>query len=81
MPGGGEAFVAINGSEITRHDRIRIGFHYLICIWCYRYGKQLRALRKIASVLPEHVDDRSQEALPHSSKERMKQVLRETWRE
>ena len=61
--------------------RIRIAFHYLICIWCYRYGKQLRALRKIASSLPEHVDDRSQEALPYSSKERMKQVLRETQRD
>ena len=58
--------------------RIRIAFHYLICIWCYRYGKQLRALRKIASLLPEHVDDCSQEALPYSSKERIKQVLRET---
>jgi hypothetical protein len=56
--------------------RVRIGFHYLICIWCYRYGKQLRALRKITSLLPEHVD--SQEALPYSSKERIKQVLRET---
>ena len=58
--------------------RIKIRFHYLICIWCYRYGKQLQALRKIASSLPEHVDDCSQETLPHSSKERMKQVLRET---
>jgi hypothetical protein len=61
--------------------RIKIRFHYLICIWCYRYGKQLHALRKIASSLPEHVDDCSQETLPDSSKERMKQVLRETLHE
>src|SRR5215469_7773426 len=27
--------------------RIKIRFHYLICIWCYRYGKQLHALRKL----------------------------------
>ena len=58
--------------------RIKIRFHYLICVWCYRYGKQLDTLRKIASSLPEHVDDCSQETLPASSKERMKQVLRET---
>jgi len=58
--------------------RIRIGFHYLICIWCYRYGKQLRALRKVTSLLPEHVDDCSQEVLPYLSKERIKQVLRDT---
>jgi len=61
--------------------RIKIRFHYLICGWCYRYGKQLHALRKIASSLPEHVDDCSQETLPDSSKERMKQVLRETLHE
>jgi hypothetical protein len=57
--------------------RINIRLHYLICVWCYRYGKQLRALRKIASSLPEHVDDCSQESLPDSSKERMKRLLRE----
>ena len=56
---------------------IKIRFHYLICVWCYRYGEQLRALRKIASSLPEHLDECSQEALPYSSKERMKQSLRE----
>jgi len=58
--------------------RIKIRFHYLICIWCYRYGKQLQALRKIASSLPEHVDDCCPETLPQSSKERIKQALRET---
>jgi len=58
--------------------RIRIAFHYLICIWCYRYGKQLQALRRIASSLPDHMDDCAQETLPDSTKERMKQILRET---
>jgi len=58
--------------------RIKIRFHYLICVWCHRYGKQLRALREIASSLPEHVNNRCSETLPHSSKERIKQALRET---
>ena len=57
--------------------RIKIRFHYLICVWCYRYGEQLRALRKIASSLSEHADECGQETLPYSSKERMKQALRE----
>jgi hypothetical protein len=57
--------------------RIKIRFHYLICFWCYLYGEQLRALRKIASSLPEHLDECGQEVLPYSSKERMKQALRE----
>jgi hypothetical protein len=57
--------------------RIKIRLHYLICVWCYRYGKQLHALRKITSSLPEHLDDCSQGTLPYSSKERMKRMLRE----
>jgi hypothetical protein len=61
--------------------RVKIRLHYLICVWCYRYGKQLRALRKLASSLPEHADDCCQETLTYSSKERMKQVLRETHHE
>ena len=61
--------------------RIKIRFHYLICFWCYLYGEQLRALRKIASSLPEHVDDCCPETLPSSSKERIKQALRETHHE
>jgi hypothetical protein len=58
--------------------RIKLRFHYLICIWCQRYEKQLRALRKIASSLPERVDDCCPETLPDSSKERLKQALRES---
>jgi hypothetical protein len=57
--------------------RIKIRFHYLICVWCYRYGKQLRALRRFASSLPEHADECGQETLPYSSKERIRQALRE----
>ena len=57
--------------------RIKIRFHYLICVWCYRYGKQIQALRKFASLLPEHADECGQEILSYSSKERMRQALRE----
>src|SRR5271163_3312481 len=52
--------------------RIKIRVHYLICVWCYRYEKQLRELRKVASLLPEHADECGQETLPDSSRERMK---------
>ena len=37
--------------------RIKIRLHYLICVWCYRYAEQLQTFRKIASSLPEHMDD------------------------
>ena len=58
--------------------RIKIRFHYLICVWCQRYGTQIQALRKIASSLAEHVDDCSADTLPYTSKERIKRALRET---
>src|SRR6201996_2357843 len=61
--------------------RIKIRIHYLICVWCYRYGKQIRGLRKIAASLPEHADECGQETLPSSSKERIKEALRETQKE
>jgi hypothetical protein len=57
--------------------RIKLRFHYLMCAWCRRYEKQLQALRKVSSALPEHVDDCCPETLPASSKERLKQALRE----
>ena len=57
--------------------RIRLRFHYLICAWCQRYEKQLRGLREMASSLPDHVDGFCPETLSDSSKERLKQALRE----
>ena len=57
--------------------RIKLRLHYLICAWCQRYEEQLRALRKIASLFPERADDCCPETLPDSSKERLKQALRE----
>jgi hypothetical protein len=63
--------------KLSLATRIKIRFHYLICVWCYRYGEQLRALRKITASLPEHLDKCGHETLPYSSKERMKQALRE----
>src|ERR1700758_2848889 len=61
--------------------RIKIRFHYLICVWCSRYGEQLRALRKITASLPEHLDECGREALSCSARERMKRVLREKQQE
>ncbi len=44
---------------------------------CQRYEKQLRGLREIASLLAEHADEFCRKNLSHSSKERLKQALRE----
>lgn len=63
--------------KLPLSTRIKIRFHYLICVWCYRYGEQLQALRKTAASLSEHLDECGRDALPHSSKEGMKRALRE----
>jgi hypothetical protein len=57
--------------------RIKLRFHFLICAWCQRYGKQLRALRRIAASALEHADQICPETLSDSSKERLKRALRE----
>ena len=56
--------------------RIKLRFHFLICVWCQRYERQLWALRKIASSVPEWVDEIYPETLSDSSTERLKQALR-----
>jgi hypothetical protein len=56
--------------------RFKLRFHFLICVWCHRYERQLWALRRIASSAPEHVDDIFPTALSSSAKERLKQALR-----
>jgi len=58
--------------------RIKLRFHFLICIWCQRYERQLWALRKIASSVSERVADIYPETLSDRSKEQLKQSLRGT---
>jgi len=68
-------------SKLSLTMRIKLRLHYLICAWCQRYEKQLHELRKIASSVPDHVDDFSADTLSLTAKERMKEALRENRRE
>ena len=62
--------------RLPMSTRIKLRFHFLICAWCQRYEKQLRALRKIAASALEHADQICPETLSDSSKERLKRALR-----
>ena len=64
-------------SKLSLTMRIKLRLHYLICAWCQRYEKQLHELRKIASSIPDHVDEFSVDTLSPTAKERMKEALRE----
>ena len=37
--------------------RIKLRLRHLICAWRQRYERHLKALRKVSSALPEHVDE------------------------
>lgn len=68
-------------SKVSLTMRIKLRLHYLICAWCQRYEKQLHKLRKFASSVPDHLDDFSADTLSLTTKERMKEALREDRRE
>jgi hypothetical protein len=67
--------------RLPMSTQIKLRFHFLICVWCQRYERQLRALRNIAASAPEHLDQICPETLSDSSKERLKRTLRgrEPW--
>src|SRR5260221_2566338 len=44
-------------SKLSLTMRIKQSLPYLICACCQRYEKQLHALTKFASSVPDHVDD------------------------
>src|SRR5258708_28092848 len=62
-------------SKLSLTMRIKLRLHYLICVWCQRYEKQLRELRKFASSVPDHVNDFSADTLSPTAKEWMKESL------
>ncbi len=68
-------------SKLSLTMRIRLRVHYLICAWCQRYEKQLHALRKFASSVPDHLNDFSADTLSPTAKEKMKETLRKERRE
>ena len=58
------------------HTRFRLRIHNLMCSFCERYARQLKAMRKMASHFPEKIGDISEETLPSEVKERMREALR-----
>ena len=57
--------------------RLLIRLHFTICVWCKRYGEQLKFLRKCGSGFAEKGCGRGIETLPSGARERLKNALRE----
>ena len=59
----------------TWKTRLRMRLHWLICVWCERYYKQLKFLHQAAPRLPEKLQTASNQGLSAEAKERMIQRL------
>ena len=58
------------------HQRLRIRLHFTVCVWCERYGEQLRSLRIFSRCFPEQGCEHGDTVLPLMARERLKEALR-----
>jgi hypothetical protein len=55
--------------------KLRMRWHYGICIWCRRYHEQIGLLGKLSRAFPEHSCDHGAPQLSDAAKARLKQAL------
>lgn len=60
----------------SRQVRFRMRLHYLICVWCERYAKQLKFLHRLAPRFPEQLETVSRPPLSPETKQAMVHRLR-----
>jgi hypothetical protein len=53
---------------LSRVQRLGLRIHLMLCVWCSRYGKQIKFLR----VAAQHCDHEHEPALPPEAKERIR---------
>ncbi|HEY5812364.1 MAG TPA: hypothetical protein VIT23_06905 [Terrimicrobiaceae bacterium] len=57
--------------------RILIRLHFGICIWCRRYGDQLKYLRRYSAEFSREGSEQAGPALSFDARERIKKALHE----
>lgn len=60
--------------ELTPGERVRMRLHFLICVWCRRYVRQLQTMRGVARAHAEGADTDAG-GLSDEARERMKRAL------
>jgi hypothetical protein len=55
--------------------RLRMRLHFLICVWCHRYLKQLECLHQHAHGVQEHVPEFTRHGLSAVAKQRIVEQL------
>jgi hypothetical protein len=63
-------------TTLPRGTRWKMKLHFTLCVWCRRYRKQLRVLRRTLLVLTAKEPDLLNEKLPADAKERLKEALK-----
>jgi hypothetical protein len=58
--------------KLPWRKRIEIRVHFLVCVWCVRYSKQLNFLR---DTTPRYADRIKSNPLPLEAKQRIKRAL------
>ena len=62
--------------QLTLRERVTLRLHFLICVYCLRYLKQLRLIRASARARSEKIETGdSAPALPEEARERLKRAL------
>lgn len=60
----------------TLKTRLKMGLHFLICVWCERYYKHLKFLHRAAPRLSEKPELLSSVELSAKAKQRLKERLK-----
>jgi hypothetical protein len=62
--------------KLTLRERVTLRLHFLICVYCIRYLKQLRLMRASIRARSEQIETGdSAPALPEEARERLKRAL------
>jgi hypothetical protein len=62
--------------KLTLRERVTLKLHFLICVYCVRYLRQLRLMRAAVRARSEQIEeDSSASALPEDARERLKRAL------
>lgn len=61
--------------RLSFRQRIGVRLHFLICIWCRRYQKQLLFIRNILRGDPEKIGENLPGGLSPEARRRMKEAL------
>jgi len=62
---------------LSRFQRIGLRIHLALCVWCSRYGKQIKFLRTAAQHCEhDHSPEHPEQTLPPEALERIKRALK-----